>query len=467
MARIKDQFNKPPNTTFNTPNAITQYLPFVATPEQVSVLQSIQQFIEDDSDFLIVRGAAGTGKTSIMKAVACYLDAQNTSFQLLAPTGRAAKNIASKTGYPAGTIHSAIYSVDNDSDKAIVRFVLKLNIEENHQVFIVDESSMIGDRLGKQESFETANSLMSDFLKFIKQGAKSSKIVFVGDSCQLPPVGYNNHEQPPALSVDYLTQKYTLSGRMIELSKVMRQAEGSYILDTAYQVREYIMTPSKGHFTRKIGSFMGKPEQVAKLYIDRFNAKKQDAVAIIAYGNKYVSDCNNLVRAGLGLTGSICEGDRIVLNQNYYGKSFAYVSNGEVGEIKSIGSRNTIADLSFVDVEVEFKDSLNLPFKVRTKVMLDTLKNPNALTQEKKQALYAAAFRNNPVFRQSNKIWDDEYLSAMQIGYGHAFSCHKAQGSEWDTVLLNSWSPNKDHRFLYTGITRARKNLYTNSGHLY
>jgi exodeoxyribonuclease-5 len=211
---------------------------------------------------------------------------------------------------------------------------------------------------------------------------------------------------------------------------------------------------------------MGKPEQVANLYIDRFNAKKQDAVAIIAYGNKYVSDCNKLVRAGLGFNGLICEGDRIVLNQNYYGKSFAYVGNGEVGEIKSLGNRNTIADLSFIDVEVEFKDSLNLPFKVHTKVMLDTLKNPNALTQEKKQALYAAAFRNTRVFQKSNKLWDDEYLSAMQIGYGHAFSCHKAQGSEWDTVLLNTWSPDNDYRFLYTGVTRARKHLFTNSGHL-
>ncbi len=401
-----------------------------------------------------------------MKAVASYLDAKDTNFQLLAPTGRAAKNIASKTGYSAGTIHSAIYSVETDTEKAIVRFVLKLNMEEEHQIFIVDESSMIGDRLGKQESFETKNSLMSDFIKFIKQGAKSSKIIFVGDNCQLPPVGYSNNEQPPALSVDYLTKKYTLSGSMIELSKVMRQAEGSYILDAAYHVREYILTPTKGRFAKKIGSFMGKPEQVAKLYIDRNNAKKQDAVAIIAYGNKYVSDCNNLVRAGLGLTGSICEGDRIVLNQNYYGKSFAYVANGEVGEIKSIGSRNKIADLSFVDVEVEFKDSFDLPFKVQTKVMLDTLRDPKALTQEKKQALFAAAFRNNPVFRQSNKIWDDEYLSAMQVSYGHAFTCHKAQGSEWDTVLLNTWSPDDDYRFLYTGVTRARKNLFTNSGHL-
>lgn len=401
-----------------------------------------------------------------MKAVASYLDAKDTNFQLLAPTGRAAKNIASKTGYPAGTIHGSIYSVKTDTERAVIKYSLKHNMIEEHQIFIVDESSMIGDRLGKQEGFETKNSLMSDFISFVKQGAKSNKIIFVGDSCQLPPVGYSANEQPPALSVDCLEGKYALVGDSIELSKVMRQAEGSYILDAAYQVREYILSPKKGRYSKRIGSFMGKADQVAKLYLDKYSTKNLDAVAIISYGNKYVSDCNNLIRAGLGLTGSICQGDRIVLNQNYYGKSFAYVGNGEVGEIKSVGSRNKIADLSFMDVEVEFKDSSDLPYSIKTKVMLDTLQDPKALTQEKKQALFAAAFRNNPIFRKSNNIWDDEYLSAMQVSYGHAFTCHKAQGSEWDTVLLNTWSPDNDYRFLYTGVTRARKSLYTNGGHL-
>lgn len=402
-----------------------------------------------------------------MKAVAGFLQNQEIPFQLLAPTGRAAKNLASKSGFGATTIHSSIYSVETNVEKAVIIYTLKTNLVEKQQLFIIDESSMVGDKVGSQDGYLSPRTLMADFVRYVKQGENSNKILFVGDSCQLPPVGYEPFEQAPALNEAYIIQNFGLKGTTVELSKVMRQAEGSYILQTAYEVRTHILNPKKGIYADKIGNFMGKVENVAKLYVNQYLPNKHDKVAIISYSNKYVNDCNRLVRAELGISGILCEGDRVVLNQNYYGKSFAYINNGEVGKIKTVGSKSQVASLSFVEVEIEFKDAFDQLFTVNSKVMLDILKDPKALTLEKKKELFATAFRSNPTFRKSGKIWDDENLSAMQIGYGHAFTCHKAQGSEWDTVLLNSWSPTKDHRFLYTGITRARKNLYTNSGHLF
>ncbi len=402
-----------------------------------------------------------------MKAVAGFLQNQEIPFQLLAPTGRAAKNLASKSGFGATTIHSSIYSVETNVEKAVIIYTLKTNLEEKQQLFIIDESSMVGDKVGYQDGYLSPRTLMADFVRYVKQGENSNKILFVGDSCQLPPVGYEPFEQAPALNEAYIIQNFGLKGTTVELSKVMRQAEGSYILQTAYEVRTHILNPKKGIYADKIGNFMGKIENVAKLYVNQYLPNKHDKVAIISYSNKYVNDCNRLVRAELGLSGILCEGDRVVLNQTYYGKSCAYVSNGEVGKIKTVSSKSQVAGLNFMEAEIEFKDAFNQTFTISSKIMLDTLLDPKALTMNIKKDLFASAFRNNPTFRKTGNIWDDENLSAMQIGYGHAFTCHKAQGSEWDTVLLNSWSPTKDHRFLYTGITRARKNLYTNSGHLF
>jgi exodeoxyribonuclease V len=431
------------------------------------VLGHIENFLTNDHDFLIVKGAAGTGKTSIMKAVVTFLQKQESAFQLLAPTGRAAKNLSQKSGFSANTIHSGIYSVDTDIEKAMVVYTLKTNLTDKQQVFIVDESSMIGDKALKQEGYSTPRSIMADFIRYVSSTNYPYKIIFVGDICQLAPMGYESNEISPALSKSYLKEKYQLTGSSVELTKVMRQADGSSILDTAHAVRACMLTDSRKRFSNSIGSRMGNPYQVALKYLNHYDSKKSDAAAIISYGNKYAEDANKLVRAELGLQGILAVGDKVVLNQNYYGKSFEYVSNGEMGEVASLGSKTKVEDLTFIDAEVEFKDAFGQKFKVKSKILLDVLENRQVLNIEKKKALFALAFKNNPAFRNSKKIWDDEFLSAMQIGYGHAFTCHKAQGSEWDTVLLNSWSPNNDLRFLYTGITRARKNLYTNSGHLF
>lgn len=461
------QFITKQNTNFEISNAITKFLPFEPTAEQIKALAKVQSFIDDTDDFLIIKGAAGTGKTSIMKAVADYLEAKKVQFQLLAPTGRAAKNIASKTNFPANTIHSTIYKVESNPKTLIVNYTFKANNDENHQVFIVDESSMIGDKINNQEQFRTPGTLIADFVKFFKGGNKTNKVIFVGDSCQLPPVGYSMTEESPALFSGHLIKKYGFSGSTFELSKVMRQQEGSSILGFAYQVRDCILNTESGVLPQRIGQYMGKAVDASRTYLSFYHPSKHDKVAIISYGNSYAMDCNKIIRAELGLSGILTIGDKVVLNQNYYGSASTFLSNGEVGVIKNVSHIQKIANVRFVDAEIEFSNFQGMPVCVQSKILLETLVNPESITSDIRKELAALAFKNNPTYRKSMNIWDDPYLSAMQLSYGHAFTCHKAQGSEWDTVLLNSWSPNKDLRFLYTGITRARKNLYTNGSHNY
>lgn len=388
--------------------------------------------------------------------------------ELLAPTARAAKNITQKTGNPAHTIHSLIYRPETDTQNAIVRFLPKINTESCFQVYIIDESSMISDKMGLSSGdFETNGSLLHDLLSFIRQGNPDNKIIFVGDECQLAPVGYAATEKSPALDQHYICQKYELTCNTVELDRVMRQAPGSYILDSAYEVRNYITRNHLQAFPLPLGKRFYKPNEAVEIYLNLYHPKQFDDVIIISMSNKYLQKCNLLIRYELGFLQNLQPGDRIVLTQNFFGRKNTFIANGEIGEIIATGSISRVEDMHFMDVEVAFRDVSGLPFTVCTKLMIDVLLNPGSYTRERRQALHAHAYRNNPEFRKSENMVDDDFLSAMQAGYGHAFTCHKAQGSEWNTVLFNTWMPlvSPDNRFLYTGITRARKDLYTNGAH--
>jgi exodeoxyribonuclease-5 len=422
-------------------------------------------FLTNEHDFLVVKGAAGTGKTSIMKAVADYMNQSGLGFELLAPTGRAAQNIAVKAGYHAETIHGHVYIPETNEIEAKVRFMRKSNQFSEKRVYIIDESSMISNLVKNSQEFESDTPMLSDLIAFIKQGNKANKIIFVGDDCQLPPVGYEAHQQSPALDATYLQKCFQLKGDTIRLSRVMRQSEGSYILDTAYQLRSFI--ESGEAYTASIGKAMYNPDHVTNLYLQRFDIQKPENVSIIAYGNDYIDRCNKLIRSKLGLGGILTKNDLVVLNRNYFGKDLTYIPSGEVAKITATGATRVVAELRFMEVELTLFSKGGEAFSVSTKIMLDSLENPKLVTLEKKKALFASANKNNPAYRSSKNICDDEFLSAMQVNYAHAFNCHKAQGSEWNTILLNSWMPNTDQRFLYTAVTRAKKELFTNNAHTF
>ncbi len=424
-------------------------------------------FLDSPLHFLIIKGAAGSGKTSIMKAVAHLLSSRSQSFELLAPTGRASQNLSIKAGFETATVHSHIFTPVTDVEKACVRLVPKMNKEEAPTIYIVDESSMLGDVMQHSSEFEIATPILSALITFVRQGNKANKVIFVGDDCQLSPVGYETDEVAPALDVRYLANHFQLKGTILTLSKVMRQAEGSHILQTAYEVRKMIQE-NQG-YSDLIGKHMGDYEKTANLYLEYYDGKRTDNVAIIGWANSYVEKMNRMIREKLGQKGALAKGDWLVLNRNYYGPHYSYIPSGEVVRVKAVKQQvYKVADSAFMEATLCMYRHGEEAQEIVTKILLDPLVEAKSFTYEKRKALFAAAHRNNPAFRKSNDVRDDEYLSALSVSYGYAFNAYKAQGSEWDTVLLNTWMPNqKSLRFLYTGITRARKNLFSNNAHKY
>jgi exodeoxyribonuclease V len=446
-----------------TTSTMLSYLPFSATIQQAEILNSLEKFVSNDEDFVVIKGAAGTGKTSIMKAVVDFLGSRSIECQLLAPMGRAAKTIAHKTETYAKTAHSCIYVPVTDVENAMVRLERKNNENSQRQVFIVDESSMISDKMANNEEFVVEGALLTELLRFVKQGNTQSKIIFVGDGCQLLPVGYQTCEISPALCTDYLTKKFNLIGSELALTQVMRQDERSDIYKIANEIRQNIIG-NCSMMPRSIGNYFSGEEQAVSLYLERFELGKQDKVAIVTFANSFKDKCNALIRSRLGLKGNLAVGDTVMLNQNYMGQH--YVASGEIGVVKNIASSiKKVAELDFVEAEIMFTNERNVPFTVVSKVLLNSLYEE--VSKEKKIALFASAMRNNPTFRSSKDIRNDEFLSALQLSYGHAMTGHKAQGSEWDTVILNTWTKCNDLRFLYTGVTRARKELFGNGAYKY
>ena len=441
--------------------SLLSLLGFSATAEQANALGVIESFLNGNDHFLIVRGAAGTGKTSIMSAVTRFLAEKSIIPVPLGPTGRAAKNLGRKMGIPAKTMHSCFYTPETDVEEAVVRLTRRANECTTQQVFIADESSMVSDRLDNNGDFVAKNPLLADFIDFMRQGHAQNKIIFVGDAFQLPPVGYDVHDESPALMASYLQKNYGLRGSTVELTEVKRQSNGSSILATANELRRN-MEAKRLATPRRIGQYFKGEQEAVNLYLARYEQGQHHRVAILSLGNNYCNKCNALTRRELGLTGSLSANDTVVLTQTHLGQH--YVANGEVGVVKSVDSkRHRVADLEFAEAEIVFKDENEAEFSIVSLVLLNALSAP--ITKEQRKELFAAEMRNNPAFRTSQDVRDSLYLSALQLNYGHALTVHKAQGSEWDTVIMNTWMNQMDLRFLYTGITRARSELFTNGAH--
>ena len=381
--------------------SLLSFLGFSATSEQANALTTIERFLAGNDHFLVVRGAAGTGKTSIMSAVTRYLTANSIIPVPLGPTGRAAKNIGRKTGTSARTMHSCFYTPKTDVEEAIVRLERRANDCPTQQVFIADESSMVSDRLDNSGDFVTSRSLLADFVDFVRQGHAQNKIIFVGDACQLPPVGYESREASPALMAEHLRQQYGLRGDSIELTQVMRQGEGSAILAVADLLRQN-MTTRRLSVPHSMGQAYYKPHHAIQLYLERFTQGQHDRVSILSLTNSYRNDCNAQIRTALGLTGTLAVNDTVTLTQTHIGQK--YVANGEVGVVKALDSRiHRVADLEFAEAEIAFKDEHDSEFSIVSLVLLDVLKG--TLNRKQRKALFTAEMRNNRAFQKA-KIFE-------------------------------------------------------------
>lgn len=432
---------------------IFEFLEFVPTIEQKKALYEISEFVDpaNEDDFYILAGAAGTGKTSMLKAVVDYLIQEEVGLYLCAPTAQAAKVLANKTGQMAQTIQKVIYHT-KFTETGQVTFLKKQNELKGYCVFLVDESSMISDTTNTG-MFSAPNGLLTDLVDFVKAGNNANKIIFIGDRYQLPPV----NEEIKALDDDYLIKNFRLNVKSTYMTEVKRQSNGSQVLNFANDIRSRkdAGLPLIGFPGFHFPNFWAVISRFKKL----FSLENPESVVYIAGTNRNANYFNAEIRKALGKCGKIAVGDFVLLDETMIYENHQF-PKGERGVVIEVGSMESKAGLSFVFASVEFKNSDGNPILVRKKVMLDWItEEREGLSIGLLRGLAAEQNRENPKYRDSQRIWDDEYLSALRLRFAYGITCHKAQGSEWDHVLIHPWFRPDDHAYLYTAITRARKSV--------
>lgn len=443
-----------------TNTSLLSFLTVEPTLEQIKALDLSQEFINQNQkdDFLIIRGSAGTGKSTLIKAIADYLVSKEQKFVLAAPTGKAAKVIQKKTGFVSRTIHSLIYTPEPLKHGCGVKMVRKPNQSKDKTIFIIDEASMISDVLASNENFIASKPLLTDLLDFIKQGNKENQVFFIGDIYQLPPVG---SKESPALSPNYLVSKKGLKGTLVELTEVKRQDKDSYILKNATILRQCI---ERGiAFTGITCKMLSKSTTALYKYMELYEPEQFNKITVLAWTNRDVNWFNNAIRDRLGFNPKpLVSGDQIQLHQNWLGNG-RMIMKGDTGIIRDIDDKvENYVGLSFTNANLEFADGVGEKFNVTTKILLDVVTSADGeIGHEKENALFAEVMRHNATFRESRMPSDDKYIGAMRLRYGYATTCHKAQGGEWDNVILHPYIPRDDYRWQYTAITRAAKELFS------
>jgi DNA replication protein DnaC len=449
---------------------LSQYLDFTPTNGQAQALKSIGTFIQEDNkeDFFILLGYAGTGKTTVTKAITAHLAEEDVDFCLVAPTGSAAKTIANKTKHSSSTIHSRIYLVDKDDKAEGVNLLRKDNLSKDYTVYIIDESSMLSDWKTAGGDFRTPNSVMEDLVHYVKQGNRNNKVIFIGDDFQLPPfVAGEQKSFSPALSERYITTKFGWTGSSVQLTEVKRQAEGSLILDVASEIRT--LQSYRSYKDLGIPTFEHNRYRSYSLAINKYlkdyeqgNLHKQ---IIINTSNRSVNWWNKVLRERLNQDSSILSiNDHVILQRNWMSEDNQLFLKGEMAIVTQVSSvKRPFGGQNFVDVELDFIDADGVSRKANSKVLLESLNTDHGnLDGYAEQELLAQAHKYNSKFRESQNIFDDEYLGAMRLRHGYAITCHKAQGSEWERVFLEPTSAKFfDPRWTYTAVTRAKEEVFS------
>lgn len=449
-------------TTITMPAEITSLLPFAPNQEQRQALQRIEAFLDPSCTdrFFILKGAAGTGKTSVIKAVTEYLAQQEHIFYLTAPTGRAAQIIGKKTGQPAGTTHSLVYLAESDEDGVVVTLKPKTNQEEAPAVYIVDEASLISDTNYQGDaSFVSEETLLTRLISYANEGNVKSKFLFIGDAYQLPPVGA---ACSPALSEEYLRNKFRLTGKSFSLQQVMRQDNDSYILHNANQLRNSIqkeLRPGALQFNHT-GNYGGAMRQFGSL----FEQGNDGRSVFIGRSNKQVLAMNLAVRRqlfGWSVNREMLPGELLIANQNCILQGQVLFSGSPVW-VDRCGKIETFAGVNYINAILSFQSLSGEVVCVQSKVVLDTLVNEDGqLTIQQRRAIVHEAIRHNRKYRESRRPADDGFVGALQARYGYALTCHKAQGGEWEHVFLNPMYGQAEGRWLYTAVTRAAAQFYS------
>lgn len=464
------------------------------TQQQRHVLDAIKKFMESDAAVFILRGYAGTGKTTMIKQMADYISTIRP-ITLMAPTGRAARVLHLKTGYEAHTIHRVIYEkasltvkqpvTDIADSKFKLRFPISFNTRNS--VAIVDEASMVSACQVRQELFKFGtDNLMEDLLTYVRPSS-DGKIIFVGDPAQLPPVG---EPVSQALNESYFEAK-GLKVMTAELTEILRQKGDSMILRNALQIRNLLEKNERNRlvFAEKTGEveYLSSSELLDK-YLETREQIGANNTVVICYSNSNAAQYNQAIRQRIydEENPSLKEGDVLMVVQNNF---YLDRMNGEFVPVLNTGEKvqqsapvyvqeggnkvRKIITLEFMRIQIP--NSSGCP--VSCFLLLNLLNNQmSTLSIDECRALYINFCMRHPYLKQGTRDFTDAleadaYYNCLKAKYGYAVTGHKCQGGEWDCVFVDytgrTGLSNDCLRWAYTATTRARRTLYiTNLPHI-
>ena len=442
-------------------------------------MENLAEFLlsEDDRKVFLLCGYAGTGKTSLISALVRTLEQLERKTVLLAPTGRAAKVFSGYSGKSAHTIHKCIYRQKSILDGNT--FTLTENRAQN-TLFIVDEASMISN---EGNSIGGTGALLDDLVEFVYSG-RGCSLLLLGDTAQLPPVG---EQLSPALTESYLRSMF-LNVTRVELTQVMRQLDNSGILYNATTLRQSIASEDTYSLPQiKLDGFEDiqnvQGDELIEAIESNYNKAGMDETIILCRSNKRANVYNEGIRRRiLYREEELSRGDMLmIVKNNYYWREVLgkedktqlekldFIANGDMAEIVRVNGTEEMYGFRFADVTLSFIDYEDCEMDV--KILLDTLTSESpSLTREESERLFTAVWEDYPEIRSKRKrmeeVRENPYYNALQVKYGYAVTCHKAQGGEWKRVFIDQGYISEDMlsedyiRWLYTAITRATEHVY-------
>jgi len=451
------------------------------TIEQKAVFKSLSIYLLESTQksVFLLKGYAGTGKTSIIATLVKSVPVVQKQVSLLAPTGRAAKVMTSYSGRQASTIHRKLYF--KTSKGGMNYFSLMQNLHKN-TVFIVDEASMISVKRGVKNPFEDERSLLEDLVQYVQQG-EGCQLIMVGDTAQLPPV---MEEESFALQPEFLRRNYSLLVHEMELKEVMRQIKESGILYNSFQIRsqqEFLTGEKEGHFnfpkltTTQFHDIIRidgyELHEELERNIDLYGIEN---CMVVTRSNKRANKFNQQIRVRiLWHEDEISTGDLLMIVKNNYtwlgeDSNAGFIANGDTIEILNIRGYEELYGKRFANVMCRMTDYPEEP-DLEVKIMLDTIMvdGPSLPSKEMKEFFQAVEedymeFSNRK--QRIKMVLESPYFNALQVKFAYAVTCHKSQGGQWPVVFIDQGyltdeMMNKDYlRWLYTAITRAQEKVY-------
>ena len=452
---------------------LKKQFPFTPTNKQDLFFQLIAEFCtnNDVNEIFVLKGYAGTGKTTVISTIVNNLTEINKKYVLLAPTGRAAKVISNYSQKPAFTIHKKIYFPKKVAGG--VSFTMQQNKHKN-TIFIVDEASMISDTNTDSNAFDNG-SLLDDLISYIYSGT-NCKMLLLGDTAQLPPV---NLDISPALNIDILGMRYNKEIKHIEFDEVMRQEEKSGILFNATELRDVLKEELYEIFKFNLKGFkdiirLTDGYDIQDAINSAYSNYSIEDTAFIVRSNKRANQYNDQIRTRiLDKDSELSTGDFLMVVKNNYfwlkdSDEAGFIANGDIIEVLEIFSIIELYGFKFAKVKIRMVDYPN-QIPLETVLLMDTITSESpSLTYDESNRLYQEVlldYEGDTKYKKFQKVKENEFFNALQVKFSYAITCHKSQGGQWNTVFIEQpYLPNgidRDYiRWLYTAITRAKDKLY-------